>query len=191
MESKTALGVLCGAGAALCWSVGFVAARHGVLVGLSPLVIALHRYVWPGLALIPMIVANGVGDLAGLLDPGYLAQRRSLIGEAASLELRPGRLNGLDPRLPDLSAVSSPRDSASSGEPTVQRDGRTKGDTCHLVARDPLSGAILWVSPQLGPLHWQSPIVVDGALYLIDDNGRPWKFTAEVSDPIFADGFDG
>ncbi len=66
MESKTALGVLCGAGAALCWSLGFVAARHGVLVGLSPLVIALHRYVWPGLALIPMIVANGAGDLAGV-----------------------------------------------------------------------------------------------------------------------------
>ena len=51
VKQATALGVLCGAGAALCWALGFVAARHGVLIGLSPLVIALHRFVWPGLAL--------------------------------------------------------------------------------------------------------------------------------------------
>ena len=52
-KHPTALGVACGAGAALCWALGFVAARHGVTVGVSPLVLALHRYVWPGLALLP------------------------------------------------------------------------------------------------------------------------------------------
>ena len=55
-----------GAGAALCWAIGFVAARHGIDVGLSPLVIALHRYIWPGLALLPFIVANEFGDLGGV-----------------------------------------------------------------------------------------------------------------------------
>jgi drug/metabolite transporter (DMT)-like permease len=60
------LGVLCGAGAALCWSLGFVAARHGILVGVSPLVLSLHRYVWPGLALIPVLAADGFGDLGGM-----------------------------------------------------------------------------------------------------------------------------
>ncbi len=64
--TATALGVLCGAGAALCWSLGFVAARQGVNVGLSPLVIALHRYVWPGLALLPFVAANGFSDLGGI-----------------------------------------------------------------------------------------------------------------------------
>src|SRR5271163_4292040 len=64
--STTAWGVLCGAGAALFWALGFVAARQGVTSGLSPLVIALHRFVWPGLALIPVIVADGVGDLGGI-----------------------------------------------------------------------------------------------------------------------------
>jgi drug/metabolite transporter (DMT)-like permease len=66
MEKKTVLGFLCGAGAALFWSVGFVAARHGVTTGLSPLVIALHRYVWPGLLLLPMIAFNDFGNLGGL-----------------------------------------------------------------------------------------------------------------------------
>ncbi|MGA2891964.1 MAG: DMT family transporter [Xanthobacteraceae bacterium] len=57
------LGVLCGAGAALCWALGFVAARQGVTTGLSPLVIALHRFVWPGLALAPSVAAHAFRDL--------------------------------------------------------------------------------------------------------------------------------
>ena len=65
-KQATLRGVLCGAGAALCWSLGFVAARHGILTGTSPLVLALHRYVWPGLALIPVIAVGGFGDLGGM-----------------------------------------------------------------------------------------------------------------------------
>jgi drug/metabolite transporter (DMT)-like permease len=65
-KSATALGVMCGGGAALCWALGFVAARQGINVGLSPLVIALHRYVWPGLALLPFVAHNGFGDLGGI-----------------------------------------------------------------------------------------------------------------------------
>src|ERR1700751_1210559 len=65
-KHPTALGVICGAGAALCWALGFVAARHGVLIGLSPLVLALHRFVWPGLALLPVVAPGGFGDLGGV-----------------------------------------------------------------------------------------------------------------------------
>ncbi len=56
----------CGAGAALCWALGFVAARHGIDVGMSPFVLALHRYVWPGLVLLPFVAASGLRDLAGM-----------------------------------------------------------------------------------------------------------------------------
>ncbi len=48
------------------WALGFVAARQGVTSGMSPLVIALHRFVWPGIALIPVIIADGVRDLGGI-----------------------------------------------------------------------------------------------------------------------------
>jgi drug/metabolite transporter (DMT)-like permease len=58
-----ARGVACGAGAALFWAFGFVAARQGVTSGLSPLVIALHRFVWPGLALLPLVAKNNFADL--------------------------------------------------------------------------------------------------------------------------------
>jgi drug/metabolite transporter (DMT)-like permease len=66
LKSATALGVVCGTGSALFWAFGFVAARHGVLIGMSPLVLALHRFVWPGLALLPVIVHGGLSDLGGV-----------------------------------------------------------------------------------------------------------------------------
>ena len=59
----TAWGIACGAGAALFWALGFVAARQGVTSGLSPLVIALHRFVWPGLALLPLVARSNFADL--------------------------------------------------------------------------------------------------------------------------------
>jgi drug/metabolite transporter (DMT)-like permease len=63
VKHATAWGVVCGASAALFWAVGFVAARQGVTAGLSPLVIALHRFVWPGLVLLPFAAADGFADL--------------------------------------------------------------------------------------------------------------------------------
>jgi drug/metabolite transporter (DMT)-like permease len=59
----TAWGIACGAGAALFWAFGFVAARQGVISGLSPLVIALHRFAWAGLALFPLVARNNFADL--------------------------------------------------------------------------------------------------------------------------------
>jgi drug/metabolite transporter (DMT)-like permease len=64
--SATTKGVLFGAGSALFWALGFVAARQGVTSGLSPLVISLHRFVWPGLALLPFLAAHGLSDLGGV-----------------------------------------------------------------------------------------------------------------------------
>ncbi|HEX4411885.1 MAG TPA: DMT family transporter [Xanthobacteraceae bacterium] len=65
-KHATLWGMACGAGAALCWALGFVAARHGILAGVSPMVLALHRFVWPGFALLPMLAAGGLGNLGGI-----------------------------------------------------------------------------------------------------------------------------
>lgn len=66
VKHATAWGVLCGTGAAVCWALGFVSARHGVLVGLSPVVIALHRFFWAGLVFLPFIAKEGLRDLGGV-----------------------------------------------------------------------------------------------------------------------------
>ncbi len=65
-RSSAALGLACGIGAAVCWALGFVAARHGVTAGLSPIVIALHRFIWPGLALLPFAARGGFTDIRRL-----------------------------------------------------------------------------------------------------------------------------
>lgn len=62
--SPSAIGALCGAIAAACWAAGFVAARHGVLVGLKPPDIAFHRFVWAGLFLLPAV--GSMRDLGGI-----------------------------------------------------------------------------------------------------------------------------
>jgi drug/metabolite transporter (DMT)-like permease len=66
VKHAKAVGVACGAGAALCWALGFVAARHGIDVGVSPLVLALHRFVWPGLVLLPFVAGSGWRNLGGI-----------------------------------------------------------------------------------------------------------------------------
>ena len=59
-------GIACGIGAAVFWAVGFVAARHGIAAGFSPADIVLHRFVWAGLAFLPLIVREGFADLGSV-----------------------------------------------------------------------------------------------------------------------------
>lgn len=64
--NPTAVGVICGIVAAGFWAAGFVGVRHGLDVGFSPADLAVHRYLWPGLALSPVVLRAGIGDLDGI-----------------------------------------------------------------------------------------------------------------------------
>jgi drug/metabolite transporter (DMT)-like permease len=64
--SNTTVGIVCGAGAALFWAGGFAAGRHGIEVGFSPFDLALHRFVWSALILLPLFIRNGATDLNGI-----------------------------------------------------------------------------------------------------------------------------
>ncbi|MGH7247586.1 MAG: DMT family transporter [Pseudomonadota bacterium] len=66
VKHATAWGIACGTGSALFWALGFVVAKHGVVAGMSPLVLALHRFVWPGLALLPVLTADRFSGLCGI-----------------------------------------------------------------------------------------------------------------------------
>lgn len=69
--SPVIAGVLCGAGAALFWALGFVAARHGIDIGFAPAELVLHRFIWAGIIFLPMMFQSGMTGLgwgrAGLL----------------------------------------------------------------------------------------------------------------------------
>lgn len=77
-----------------------------------------------------------------LLAPSYVAERASLVGHDADHALRPGSAGGREPRLAEhvrrlLAGQSTGRTAdVTTGEPTVQRDGTTKGDTCHIDVVD-------------------------------------------------------
>jgi gamma-glutamyltranspeptidase/glutathione hydrolase len=76
-----------------------------------------------------------------LLSPAYAAERRALISDAASAEIRPGHVPGHKPFLPPLRTDYTPpgvdpSSLAGVGEPTVSAVGETRGDTCHIDVVD-------------------------------------------------------
>lgn len=74
-----------------------------------------------------------------LLSREYAVQRAKLVGERASEELRPGSPDGREPRIAAYlvdRSVTSTRDDATTGEPTVSPVGVTRGDTCHVDVVD-------------------------------------------------------
>ncbi|MFB6723266.1 gamma-glutamyltransferase family protein [Kribbella sp. NPDC056345] len=100
----------------------------------------------------------GDGDvpLKSLLSPAYAAERARLVGSEATLELRPGSPDGRAPRMPSLARGNHLTD-ASVGEPTVARDGVTRGDTCHVDVVDRW-GNIISATPSGGWLQ-SSPTI--------------------------------
>ncbi|MFJ9366907.1 gamma-glutamyltransferase family protein [Nocardia sp. NPDC101769] len=98
--------------------------------------------------------------LEQLLSPEYSEQRRKLIAERSSEELRPGSPDGLTPRLSSYAqsnsagAVPVP---LGAGEPTVASNGGTRGDTCHLDVVDRW-GNMIAATPSGGWLQ-SNPVV--------------------------------
>src|SRR5436305_5052022 len=79
--------------------------------------------------------------MATLLSPAYNDARRKLVGERASLELRPGAPDGREPYvlIGGLEAATGPGIGEPTvgmydgiGEPTTSPLGMVAGDTCHL-----------------------------------------------------------
>jgi gamma-glutamyltranspeptidase/glutathione hydrolase len=108
--------------------------------------------------------------IAALLSKDYTRQRRALVGERASLELRPGSPGGRQPQLYDGPVGSGA--AAGTGEPTVARIGTGEpavselqidrrgvsvGDTCHVDVIDRW-GNMISATPSGGWLH-SSPAI--------------------------------
>ncbi|MGW3091397.1 gamma-glutamyltransferase family protein [Streptomyces sp. NPDC001108] len=104
--------------------------------------------------------------LDALLSEPYNAERRALITGTASHALRPGRPGGREPVLGAhvralVSGAAGPApDTAPApgvGEPTVAKDGTTRGDTCHLDVVDRW-GNMISATPSGGWLQ-SNPVV--------------------------------
>jgi gamma-glutamyltranspeptidase/glutathione hydrolase len=94
-------------------------------------------------------------DLGAMLSDDYLDERRSLIGADASTTFRPGAPSGRTPANPPLLTTAST--AAGTGEPTVEKTGDTRGDTCHIDVVDRW-GNLISVTPSGGWLQ-SSPTI--------------------------------
>jgi gamma-glutamyltranspeptidase/glutathione hydrolase len=106
----------------------------------------------------PAVIDEPQRLLADLLDPVYCRERAQLIGDTASREVRPGRPGGREPWIPPVrsSATATPA-LPGSGEPTLDRAGRQRGDTCHLDVVD-RHGTMISATPSGGWLQ-SSPTI--------------------------------
>jgi gamma-glutamyltranspeptidase / glutathione hydrolase len=95
-----------------------------------------------------------------LLSDGYNAERRRLVADAASMELRPGTISGFAANV-DRDGASRARllagDTSGTGEPTVSQLGVIGADTCHIDVIDK-HGNMVSATPSGGWLQ-SSPCV--------------------------------
>ena len=114
-----------------------------------------------------------------LLSRAYAEERRKLIGEQASHELVPGTINGVQPEIVyGLDDDDEDFDAIGAGEPTVQTDGETRGDTCHIDVIDRW-GNMVSATPSGGWLQ-SSPIIPSLGFCL---NSRAQMFWLEEGKP--------
>ena len=94
-----------------------------------------------------------------LLSEGYNAARRKLITDRASLELRPGKLEGFGGavRMHVADGTRLPVGTSGAGEPTVGRMGEVNGDTVHFDIID-RAGNMVSSTPSGGWLQ-SSPVI--------------------------------
>jgi gamma-glutamyltranspeptidase/glutathione hydrolase len=98
-----------------------------------------------------------------LLSQAYADERRTMIGDKADGDLRPGRPDGREPHLPDFVVGAAERADSpaehdpTTSEPTVSRTGETRGDTCHVSVADRF-GNLVAATPSGGWLH-SSPVI--------------------------------
>jgi gamma-glutamyltranspeptidase/glutathione hydrolase len=119
--------------------------------------------------------------LEALLAPQYAAQRRRLVGAAASGDLVPGAPGGLAPSLPGYAQPGEPGRAAvatsGAGEPGAVFGAAPSlgpGDTCHLDVADSL-GNLVSVTPSGGWL--QSSPVIPGLGFCLGTRAQMFTLT--------------
>jgi gamma-glutamyltranspeptidase/glutathione hydrolase len=124
--------------------------------------------------------------LDALLSADYAAARRKLVGETASVELRPGAPAGLAPRLPDFASAafdSARPDRAGLGEPAaaVSAPELGPGDTCHLDVADRY-GNLVAATPSGGWL--QSSPVIPGLGFCLGTRAQMFTLTPGLASTL-------
>jgi gamma-glutamyltranspeptidase / glutathione hydrolase len=123
--------------------------------------------------------------LAALLSAGYADERRRLVGDQASPDLRPGRPDGRAPRLPGYLTGPPPAVAVAGGwasEPvTTLAATRHAGDTCHLDVADRF-GNVVTATPSGGWL--QSSPVIPGLGFCLGTRAQMFALTPGLANTL-------
>jgi gamma-glutamyltranspeptidase/glutathione hydrolase len=127
--------------------------------------------------------------LAALLSAGYAAQRRALVGPVASPDLRPGRPDGAEPRLPGYAAGVAAKLAVTdgwAGDPVTDltRPGVAaahRRDTCHVDAADRF-GNVVAATPSGGWL--QSSPVIPGLGFCLGTRAQMFTLTPGLANTL-------
>ena len=93
-------------------------------------------------------------------------------------------LTNTTPRKPALTNVWQ---NSTGGTSPVVANGVLYYFSGSINALDPKTGTVLWSDSSPGGAHWESPIVVNGRIYITDENGALWTYAL---DGIFRNGFE-
>ncbi len=134
--------------------------------------------------------------MATLLSDAYNVARRKLVTNRASLELRPGSIDGRSPWVDHDASSRAGRRAPGVGEPTVSRMGVSGADTCHVDVIDRW-GNMVSATPSAGWLQ-SSPAIpalgfclgIRGQMFWLDEtlpNGlKPGKRPRTTLSPSMA-----
>src|SRR5262249_7288793 len=104
-----------------------------------------------------------------LLSESYAETRRGLIEEQASLEFRPGSVDGVPGRMPSVTETSISSAASGAGEPTLDTQAPRRGDTCHIDVAD-RHGNLVACTPSGGWL--QSSPAIPGLGFCLGTRGQ-------------------
>lgn len=94
---------------------------------------------------------------------------------------------GLTLSLPHKPVLTKVWQNGTGGTSPVVANGVLYYFSGSINALNPQTGAVLWSDSSPGGVHWESPIVVNGRVYVTDEGGKLWAYAL---DGIFKNGFE-
>lgn len=69
------------------------------------------------------------------------------------------------------------KDLRRCSSPTMANGVLYAADNAYIRAYNPTTGQILWSNTEIGSIHWETPIVVNGVLYITDESAHLTAYT--------------
>ncbi|HZW51491.1 MAG TPA: PQQ-binding-like beta-propeller repeat protein [Rudaea sp.] len=94
---------------------------------------------------------------------------------------------GLNSAVPPKPVLTKVWQNSTGGSSAVVANGVLYYFSGSINALNPKTGAVLWSDASTGGVHWESPIVVNGRIYVTDESSQLWAYALNG---VFKNGFE-